>query len=120
MTIFIASLFGLAFGSFANAAIDRLPRGASLFGRSHCDACDRTLGLTELVPLLSFVVLQGRCAGCGVSIGLRTPFVEATTALVFAAAFAGLPAVGAACAAGACVLVLVAAGVAAARRETAS
>jgi prepilin signal peptidase PulO-like enzyme (type II secretory pathway) len=83
-----AAAFGLAFGSFANAAIDRLPDHRSLSGRSCCDGCGRALRPWELVPVLSYAVLRGRCATCHASIGLRSPLVEAASAAVFASAFA--------------------------------
>ncbi len=90
MTVAYAALFGLAFGSFVNAAIDRIPRGRSLNGRSACDGCGRALRACELVPVVSYVALRGRCASCGRTIGARTPVVEAATGAAFAAAFAGL------------------------------
>lgn len=82
-----AAMFGLAFGSFVNAAIERIPRGESLNGRSHCDGCHRALRAWELIPVLSFVALRGRCSSCGVAIGLRTPLVEGICAAAFVAAF---------------------------------
>jgi leader peptidase (prepilin peptidase) / N-methyltransferase len=90
MTIAYAVLFGLAFGSFINAAIDRIPRGRSLNGHSACQGCGRSLRPWELVPVLSYIALRGRCASCGVRIGARTPVIEAASGAAFAAAFAGL------------------------------
>jgi leader peptidase (prepilin peptidase)/N-methyltransferase len=90
MTVAYAALFGLAFGSFINAAIDRVPRGRSLNGRSACDGCGRALRPWELVPVLSYVALRGRCSSCGTGIGARTPLVEGATGAAFAAAFFGL------------------------------
>lgn len=56
---------GLIFGSFIATIVTRWPEGRSaLAGRSMCDACGRTLTAAELVPVLSFVVLRGRCRGC--------------------------------------------------------
>jgi len=86
-----AALFGLAFGSFANAAIDRVPARRSLNGRSCCDACGRVLRPFELLPILSYLLLRGRCATCHASIGLRAPTVEAASAAVFAVAFMTFP-----------------------------
>src|SRR3990172_4893202 len=90
MTVAYAALFGLAFGSFINAAIDRLPRRRSLNGRSACDGCGRVLRAWELVPVLSYVALRGRCGSCRASIGVRTPVVEGGTGVAFAMAFAEL------------------------------
>jgi leader peptidase (prepilin peptidase)/N-methyltransferase len=100
MTSLYAALFGLAFGSFVNAAIDRIPRGRSLNGRSACDACGRTLRAWELVPVLSFLLLRGRCSTCHAAISARTPLIELATGAAFAAMFGALaaPAAIAACA----------------------
>jgi prepilin signal peptidase PulO-like enzyme (type II secretory pathway) len=101
MTALAAALFGLAFGSFSAAAGTRLARGRSLTGRSACDACGRPLAAWELVPVLGFVLLRGRCSTCRESIGLRAPLIEALHGLAFVLAFAALPpaAAAAACAA---------------------
>jgi leader peptidase (prepilin peptidase)/N-methyltransferase len=106
-SVLVAAAFGLAFGSFANAAIDRLPRGRSLQGRSACDSCGRELGVLELIPVLSYAALRGRCAGCGAAIGARTPLIEAACGAAFAMAFAlmAVPAAVAACAIFVCALV---------------
>jgi prepilin signal peptidase PulO-like enzyme (type II secretory pathway) len=92
MTLVVAALFGLAFGSFANAAIDRTRTNRSLLGRSGCDGCARELAAWELVPVLSYLLLRGRCSTCGARIGARTPFVEAACGALFATSFALLPA----------------------------
>ena len=116
MIVTYAALFGLAFGSFINAAIDRIPRGRSLNGRSACDGCRRVLRAWELVPVLSYIILRGRCSSCGASIGARTAIIEAASAAAFAAAFAelGIAAATATCAA--FVVCVIALGVAATRR----
>ena len=116
MTILYAALFGAAFGSFANAAIDRIPRGRSLNGRSSCDGCGRALHAWELVPIASYVLLRGRCATCHAQIGPRSPAVEAISALAFACAFALLPVAAAISACAMFTLVSIAAGVAIERR----
>jgi prepilin signal peptidase PulO-like enzyme (type II secretory pathway) len=91
MTAVVAALFGLAFGSFAAAASARAARARSIFRRSACDGCGRALAAWELVPVLSFVLLRGRCATCRRRIGLRAPLIEAAHGLAFALAFALLP-----------------------------
>jgi len=111
MTVLYAALFGLAFGSFVNAAIDRIPRGRSLNGRSACDACGRALRAWELVPVLSYVILRGRCATCHANISARTPLVEAASGLAFAAAFSALAAPAAVAMCAVFVLGAIAAGV---------
>ena len=77
-------IFGLAIGSFLNLNIDRIPRGLSIVSPpSLCDRCQRRLGLLDLVPLLSYLWLRGRCRFCGVPIPLRAFLVEAVTGALF-------------------------------------
>ena len=111
MTVLYAALFGLAFGSFANAAIDRVPRGRSINGRSTCDSCARPLRAWELVPVLSYVILRGRCATCHAGIGARAPLTEAASGAAFAAAFSALNAAAAVATCALFVAVTIAAGV---------
>lgn len=81
--VLVAAL-GLAVGSFLNVCMDRLPRGASLLHpASHCDSCGRRLTPKDMVPLLSYMWLRGRCRVCGAAIPRRVPVVEAVTGLVF-------------------------------------
>jgi leader peptidase (prepilin peptidase)/N-methyltransferase len=62
-------ILGVLIGSFVAALVTRWPDGRSVMqGRSACDSCGRTLGAVELVPLLSALVLRGRCRACGVAI----------------------------------------------------
>jgi leader peptidase (prepilin peptidase) / N-methyltransferase len=81
-------LFGLFFGSFFLVVAERLPRGETiLHGRSHCDHCQHTLAWFDLLPVISFVMLQGKCRYCGRRFGLLYPIAELSTGLVFAATF---------------------------------
>lgn len=82
----LAGVFGLAVGSFLNVCIHRLPLRESLGGRSRCPHCGRQVRAWENVPVLSWLALRGRCAGCRGPISLQYPIVEALTALVFAGA----------------------------------
>ncbi len=76
-----AALFGLLVGSFLNVLIHRLPRDESPWrGRSRCPHCARTIRWYENVPLVSFVLLRGRCAGCNAAISWRYPVVEIASA----------------------------------------
>ncbi len=77
-------LLGLCIGSFLNVLIYRLPKNESLFGRSYCDNCKKKLSWLELIPLLSYAFLSGRCKGCKKKIDPVIPLVELTTALFFA------------------------------------
>jgi leader peptidase (prepilin peptidase) / N-methyltransferase len=91
LVIFIA-LFGLFIGSFLNVLIDRLPREENPFvGRSHCDYCNHKLAWFDLVPLVSFLMLQGKCRYCKKFIGWKYPLIETTTALLFVTTFIFLP-----------------------------
>jgi leader peptidase (prepilin peptidase)/N-methyltransferase len=76
---------GLLVGSFLNVCIHRLPRRQTVFwGRSHCPECDRQIRAWENIPVVSWLWLGGRCAGCRSRIPVKYPIVELTTALVFA------------------------------------
>lgn len=91
---FWVAVFGLIIGSFLNAAIYRLPRpGMSLTHprRSHCPACGREIRARENIPVLSWLLLRGRCAGCRTRISWRYPFVEALTAALFVVALHRAP-----------------------------
>ena len=77
-------ILGLIFGSFANVVIYRLPRGESVvFPASRCPSCGHPLSAGDLVPVLGYIFLRGRCRYCGVSISPRYPLVEALMALLF-------------------------------------
>ncbi len=81
----LAFIFGLAFGSFLNVVIHRLPLGQNIVvPASHCPACERTLTWRDNLPLLSYVLLRGRCRHCAETISWRYPLVELATALVWA------------------------------------
>ncbi len=83
MAVF-AVLLGLAIGSFLNVCIDRLPEGRSLIRpRSHCPACRTRLAEHDLVPVVSYLFLRGRCRYCSALIPLRVPLVEAGSGLLF-------------------------------------
>lgn len=84
MSALIFGLFGLIVGSFLNVVIVR--RGVrTLLGRSSCMHCGRTLSGLDLIPLISYIALRGRCRYCGSGISLQYPLVEAMTAALFAA-----------------------------------
>ena len=85
----LSGLIGLAVGSFLNVCIYRLPRRESLnFPSSHCTSCNRPLAWYENIPLVSWLVLRGRCRSCGETISVMYPAVEAITAAVFVAGYA--------------------------------
>ncbi len=78
-----ATVFGLIIGSFLNVLIYRFHTGKSLQGHSHCLSCGTTLRAYELIPLLSYVVLRGRCRSCGCHIPARYFVVELLTGGLF-------------------------------------
>lgn len=80
----IAFGFGVIIGSFLNVYIYRFHTGKSLAGHSHCLSCGRPLDWFELFPLLSYLVLRGKCRTCGCKIPSRYFLVELCTGLLFA------------------------------------
>lgn len=82
-----AAALGLCVGSFLNVVIWRLPRGESLSRpASHCPGCDTPLRPIDNIPVLSWLVLRGRCRTCSMRIAPRYPIVEAASALLWWAA----------------------------------
>jgi leader peptidase (prepilin peptidase) / N-methyltransferase len=76
---------GLAVGSFLNVVAARVPRQRSVVGgRSACLSCGGEISWRDNVPLLSYLLLRGRCRHCDRAIGLRYPFVELATVLLVA------------------------------------
>lgn len=80
-------ILGSAVGSFLNVVCDRMIAGQSILGRSRCDHCRATLSTIDLVPVISFVGLGGRCRYCHRPISVQYPLVETVTGLAFVAAF---------------------------------
>jgi prepilin signal peptidase PulO-like enzyme (type II secretory pathway) len=80
---FFTLLFGLIVGSFLNCVIYRLETGESfLKGRSHCPHCKHVLGWKDLIPILSFIILKGKCRYCGKKISFQYPIVELATGIL--------------------------------------
>ncbi|MCD6534046.1 MAG: prepilin peptidase [Deltaproteobacteria bacterium] len=87
LVVVIAIILGLIFGSFFNVCIYRIPLDMSVVSPpSHCPNCGRNLPFWLNVPLLTYVVLRGRCWFCRQPISLQYPLVEALTGLLFGAA----------------------------------
>jgi leader peptidase (prepilin peptidase) / N-methyltransferase len=81
----LAGILGLILGSFLNVVAYRLPRGESLARpASRCPGCDTPIKPYDNVPVVSWLVLRGRCRHCGESIAWRYPLVEIATALLMA------------------------------------
>ncbi len=84
--VIAASILGLIIGSFLNVVIHRVPLGESIvFPGSHCPACGAALRAYDNIPVVSFVLLRGRCRNCSQRIPWRYPLVELLTACIFAA-----------------------------------
>ncbi len=80
----VYSLFGVVIGSFLNVCVDRLPESGSIVSPpSHCPQCKRRLSNLELIPILSYIFLRGRCRSCGVKIPPRILAVELGTGVMF-------------------------------------
>jgi len=84
----LVTMFGVAVGSFLNVCIHRLPLCESLaFPASHCPSCQTPIKPYDNIPIVSYLLLRGRCRSCGAPISMQYPIVEFTTGAVFLAAF---------------------------------
>jgi leader peptidase (prepilin peptidase)/N-methyltransferase len=82
--ITITAALGLIMGSFLNCMAWRMTHSESVLkGRSHCASCNHVLGALDLVPVVSWLLLKGRCRYCGRKISPRYPAAELVTAVVF-------------------------------------
>ena len=83
--LIFAFICGAVVGSFLNVCIHRVPAGASIVSPpSHCPQCGTPIRSRDNVPLLSYLLLRGRCRACGTRISLRYPVVEALTGILSA------------------------------------
>ena len=82
----LAFVGGMITGSFVGVVADRVPRGRSIVGpRSVCDSCGAVIAAHDNVPVVSWLVLRGRCRSCGARIPARYPLVELAVGAAFAA-----------------------------------
>lgn len=82
----ILFVFGAILGSFANATVWRLHKGRNFtHERSECEFCHHTLSATDLIPIVSWLALRGRCRYCRLRLSMQHPIVELATGLLFAA-----------------------------------
>ena len=78
---FVVLPFGLVVGSFMTVAVSRLPKGESVVRpRSRCPSCGAEIGVRDNIPVVSWVLLRGRCRRCGERISAEYPLLELTTA----------------------------------------
>ena len=88
MIYFFVFLFGITIGSFLNVCIYRLPKGESLItNNSHCMTCGTQIKRYDLIPVLSWIILRGRCRACGAKITPRYMIIELMTGLIFLGVF---------------------------------
>ncbi len=88
MLLFFLFICGLFIGSFLNVLIDRLPRGETVVkGKSRCESCKHKLAWYDLIPILSFVELRGKCRYCGALLSWYYPLVEVITGGLFVLTF---------------------------------
>jgi leader peptidase (prepilin peptidase)/N-methyltransferase len=88
LALILVSTLGALIGSFLNVVIHRVPREESIvFPNSRCPSCGTAIRPYDNLPILSFLILRGRCRACGVSISARYPAIEALTALLFGLVF---------------------------------
>jgi len=84
--VVVAGLYGLLIGSFLNVVVWRLPRGESLIRpASHCPNCGHPIRAYDNIPVLSWLILRGKCRDCGQPISARYPAIELGVGLFFAA-----------------------------------
>ena len=88
MTALLATftgILGLIFGSFGTVAAWRIPRRETIVsGRSHCPRCGAMIRAFDNIPVLSWLLLRGRCRNCGNPIAVRYPLIELATGILFA------------------------------------
>lgn len=82
--LFLNVILGLIWGSFFNVCIIRIPQEKSVVSnRSHCPSCSKTLKWIHNIPVISYLILRGKCAFCHSKISLQYPLVEIFSAVIF-------------------------------------
>ena len=82
--IILVFILGLIVGSFSNVCIYRIPRNESIiYPASHCSNCRNGILVKDNIPLLSYILLKGRCRNCGDRISIQYPVVEFLTGLIY-------------------------------------
>jgi len=88
ISAFFFFLIGTAVGSFINVLIWRLPREESIISPgSHCPVCNEKIKIYHNIPILSYLILRGRCKNCKAKISIRYPMVEALMGLAYLAVY---------------------------------
>ena len=87
MLVALAAFIGLLFGSFATVAAYRIPRRETIAeGRSKCPNCGAQIKAYDNIPIVSYLILRGKCRDCGFSIPVKYPLIEIATSILFALA----------------------------------
>lgn len=88
MDIFLVVIFGLVIGSFLNVCICRIANEESIaFPPSHCTNCGYELKAKDLIPVLSYIFLGGKCRSCKEKISIQYPIVEILNAILYIAIY---------------------------------
>jgi len=88
MLLLLIFVIGIFVGSFLNVVVDRLPRKETIAkGKSHCEFCKKELAWYDLIPLLSFLLLKGKCRYCHKKLSLYYPIIELSTGVLFVLAY---------------------------------
>src|SRR5215213_5359949 len=86
MVVAFTAILGLLIGSFLTVVVDRVPQGKSIVAPgSACGSCGLELGPLDLVPVVSWLVLRGKCRRCRATIGIEPLVIEVANALLFLA-----------------------------------
>lgn len=83
----IIGIYGIIFGSFLNVCIYRIPNKDDIVSRSHCMKCGYPLAWYDLIPIISYFFLKGRCRKCGEPISVQYPLVEALNGVLWVVIF---------------------------------
>ena len=84
VNVILTFILGLIVGSFSNVCIYRIPRNESIiYSGSHCPKCRTTIRPMDNIPLLSYIILKGRCRNCGSRISIQYPVVEFLTGIIY-------------------------------------
>ena len=83
LTLFFIFIFGLIIGSFLNCLVWRLHTGEGMMNRSYCPKCKQQIAWYDNIPVLSFVLLGGKCRHCRQKISWQYPVVELATGIFF-------------------------------------
>lgn len=80
---FFIFAIGASMGSFLNVVVDRVIHNESLLGRSHCDSCKKKLSWNDLIPVISYTLLRGRCRYCDGRFSVQYPIMEVATGVLY-------------------------------------